>query len=155
MGAELPLWTVLPFVALLLCIAILPLAAGHWWEHNRNKAIISGLLALVVAVYLFATHPHEGPHELIDKLKEYSSFIILLGALYVISGGIYIKGSLSGTPLANTMLLTIGALLASFIGTTGASVLLIRPLLRANATRVAKSHVVVFFIFVVSTAAAC
>ena len=84
------------------------------------------------------------------KLKEYISFIILLGALYVISGGIYVKGSLSGTPLANTALMAIGAVLASIIGTTGASVLLIRPLLRANKTRVAKAHIVVFFIFVVS-----
>jgi Na+/H+ antiporter NhaD/arsenite permease-like protein len=150
MGSELPLWTVLPFVALLLCIAILPLAAAHWWERNRNKGIVSGVLALIVAVYLVVYHPHEGPHELLDKLKEYTSFIILLGALYVISGGIYIKGSLNGTPLANTTLLTIGALLASVIGTTGASVLLIRPLMRANATRIAKAHIVVFFIFVVS-----
>jgi Na+/H+ antiporter NhaD/arsenite permease-like protein len=149
-GAELELWTVVPFVALLLCIAILPLVAGHWWEHNRNKAIISGGLALLVGGYLIATHGHEGVHELLDKLKEYASFILLLGALYVISGGIYIRGSLSGTPLANTGLLAIGALLASFIGTTGASVLLIRPLLRANKSRVAKAHIVVFFIFIVS-----
>ena len=150
MGSELPLWTVLPFVILLLCIAILPLVAGHWWERNRNKAIVSGVLALIVAVYLFATHPQEGPHELFEKLKEFTSFIILLGSLYIISGGIYVKGSLNGTPLANTALLAIGAVLASVIGTTGASVLLIRPLLRANATRLAKTHSVVFFIFVVS-----
>jgi Na+/H+ antiporter NhaD/arsenite permease-like protein len=150
MGAELELWTVLPFVILLLCIAILPLAAGHWWEHNRNKAIIAGTLSAIVAIYLIATHGAHGFHELLEKLKEYASFIILLAALYIISGGIYVKGSLNGTPLANTTLLAIGALLASFIGTTGASVLLIRPLLRANQSREAKAHIVVFFIFVVS-----
>jgi Na+/H+ antiporter NhaD/arsenite permease-like protein len=150
MGAHLDLWTVLPFVALLLSIAILPLAAPHWWEHNRNKAIVSGVLAALVAVYLVGWHGKHGMHEVIDKLKEYASFMILLGALYIISGGIYIKGSLSGTPLANTSLLIIGALLASIIGTTGASVLLIRPLLRANKSRQATAHIVVFFIFIVS-----
>src|SRR5688572_18292814 len=150
MGAELPLWTVLPFVALLLCIAILPLAAAHWWERNRNKAIVSGVLAAVVVVYLIGVHHHEGWHQLLEKLEEYASFIILLAALYIISGGIYIRGSLSGTPLANTGLLAIGAVLANFIGTTGASVLLIRPLLRANKSRLAQAHIVVFFIFVVS-----
>src|SRR4051812_49344524 len=147
MGAHLELWTVLPFVALLLCIAILPLAAGHWWESNRNKAIVSLGLAAVVAVYLLWNHHVHGAHELVDKLKEYVSFIILLGALYVISGGVYVKGSLTGTPLGNTSLLAIGALLASIIGTTGASVLLIRPLLRANKSREAKAHIVIFFIF--------
>jgi Na+/H+ antiporter NhaD/arsenite permease-like protein len=150
MGAELHLWTILPFVALLLLIAILPLTAGHWWEHNRNKAIVAGSLAAFVAIYLIAAWGEHGLHELAEKLKEYASFIILLGALYVISGGIYIKGSLSGTPLANTALLAIGAVLASIIGTTGASVLLIRPLLQANKSRVAKAHIVVFFIFIVS-----
>src|SRR4051812_28254385 len=150
MGATLELWTVLPFVTLLLCIAILPLALPHWWEHNRNKAFIVGVLSAIVASYLIAFHGRHGLHELLDKLHEYASFIILLSALYIISGGIYVKGSLSGTPLANTGLLAIGAVLASIIGTTGASVLLIRPLLRANKSRVAKAHIVVFFIFVVS-----
>src|SRR5213592_40359 len=150
MGAHLPLWTVLPFVSLLLCIAILPLAAGHWWERNRNKAIIVGILSAIVAVYLIAFHGRHGLHEVLDKVHEYVSFIILLAALYIISGGIYIKGSLSGTPLANTVLLAIGAVLASIIGTTGASVLLIRPLLRANKTRENKVHIVIFFIFIVS-----
>src|SRR5207248_10533230 len=95
-------------------------------------------------------HGSHGGHELLEKLQEYVSFMVLLASLYIISGGIYIKGSLSGTPLANTAILAIGAVLASVIGTTGASVLLIRPLLKANKTRVAKAHVVVFFIFVVS-----
>jgi Na+/H+ antiporter NhaD/arsenite permease-like protein len=150
MGAGLPLWTVLPFVALLLCIAILPLTASHWWEHNRNKAVVALGLAIPVALYLLLAWGHEGQHDLAHKLKEYVSFILLLGALYVISGGVYVKGSLAGTPLANTGLLALGALLASFIGTTGASVLLIRPLLRANKTRRARAHIVVFFIFIVS-----
>jgi Na+/H+ antiporter NhaD/arsenite permease-like protein len=150
MGAQLPLWTVLPFALLLLAIAVLPLAAGHWWEHNSNKGVVVAALALPVVLYLLAMWGMHGGHELFDKLKEYVSFIILLGALYVISGGIYVRGSLAGTPLSNTALLAIGALLASFIGTTGASVLLVRPLLRANKTREAKAHIVVFFIFVVS-----
>ncbi|MGH7287274.1 MAG: sodium:proton antiporter, partial [Myxococcota bacterium] len=89
-------------------------------------------------------------HELVEKAAEYTAFILLLASLYVISGGIYLRGSLSGTPLLNTAVLAIGAVLASVIGTTGASVLLIRPLLRANAPRRRTTHIVVFFIFVVS-----
>ena len=150
MGAELPMWTITPFVLLLLAIAVLPLVAEHWWHHNTNKAIVAAVLAVPVAIYLIAVWGQAGQHELIDKLKEYLSFILLLGALYVISGGIFVRGSLSGTPMANTGLLALGALMASFIGTTGASVLLIRPLLRANKSRRAKAHVVIFFIFIVS-----
>ena len=91
MGAELPLWTVLPFAALLLSIAVLPLTVGHWWEKNGNKAIVAGALAAVVAVYLLATEGANGFWELVEKLKEYASFIILLASLYIISGGIYIR----------------------------------------------------------------
>jgi Na+/H+ antiporter NhaD/arsenite permease-like protein len=140
----------LPFLALLLCIAVLPLATPHWWEHNPNKAIVSALLGAPVALYLALGWGAGGRHVLWHHLQEYVSFIILLGSLYVISGGIYIRGSLSGTPLANTILMAIGALLASLIGTTGASVLLIRPLLRANQSRQSKAHIIVFFIFIVS-----
>jgi Na+/H+ antiporter NhaD/arsenite permease-like protein len=147
---ELPFWTVLPFVALLLSIAILPLVAPHFWEANRNKGIVSALLAAPVAVYLVAAHGTSGVHELVEKAKEYTSFIVLLASLFVVTGGIYVRGSLAGTPLVNTFVLGLGALLASWIGTTGASVLLIRPLLRANASRERKAHIVVFFIFVVS-----
>jgi len=147
---ELPLWTVLPFVALLLCIALLPLAASHFWESHRNKGLVVAALAGPVAVYLVAAHGEAGLHQLLEKGHEYVAFILLLGALFVVSGGIVIRGSLSGTPLLNTALLAIGAAIASFVGTTGASVVLIRPLLRANAPRRRKAHIVVFFIFVVS-----
>jgi Na+/H+ antiporter NhaD/arsenite permease-like protein len=146
---ELPVWTVLPFAGLLLSIAILPLFAAHFWESNRNKGIVAGLFALPVAFYLLSLG-EAGLHELLEKAREYASFILLLGALFAITGGIRVRGSLSGTPLLNTALLGLGAVLANLIGTTGASVLLIRPLLRANAPRVRQTHIVVFFIFVVS-----
>jgi Na+/H+ antiporter NhaD/arsenite permease-like protein len=134
----------------LLAIAILPLAAAHWWEHNRNKAIVAAAFALPVALYLVLAHGATGGHVLLEKLHEYTSFIVLLLSLFVITGGVYVRGSLSGTPIVNTAILGLGAGLASFIGTTGASVLLIRPLLRANQPRERKVHVVVFFIFIVS-----
>ena len=146
----LPLWTVLPFMGLLLAIAILPLAAPGFWESNRSKGLVASLLALPVVVYLLAAHGAAGGHELLERGKEYISFMVLLAAVFVVTGGIYVRGSLSGTPLLNTCLLGIGALLASAIGTTGASALLIRPLLRANLPRERKAHIVVFFIFVVS-----
>jgi Na+/H+ antiporter NhaD/arsenite permease-like protein len=150
LGARLPIVSIGPFLAILACIAILPLFAGHWWEHNRNKAIVAGLLAVPLALYLALAWGAEGTHKLQHAGMEYFSFIVLLGALFVISGGIYVQGSLSGTPLVNTGLMGFGALIASFVGTTGASMLLIRPLLRANAPRQRKAHIVVFFIFIVS-----
>jgi Na+/H+ antiporter NhaD/arsenite permease-like protein len=146
----LPIWTVLPFVLLLLSIAVLPLVLPHFWESNRNKGVVAGALALPVAAYLVAAHGAAGVHELEEKAKEYVSFIVLLASLFVVTGGIYVRGSLAGTPLVNTAVLGLGALIASWIGTTGASVLLIRPLLRANGPRERKAHIVVFFIFVVS-----
>ncbi len=150
LGTELELWSIVPFLGLLLAIALMPLAARHWWEHNKNKAVVAAVFALPVAAYLAFAHGQAGTHALLEKLAEYVSFLALLAALYVISGGIYVKGSLSGTPLANTVLLGLGATLANLIGTTGASVLLIRPFLRANQSRQRKAHQVVFFIFIVS-----
>jgi Na+/H+ antiporter NhaD/arsenite permease-like protein len=150
LDAGLPLWSALPFVAMLLCIALLPLAAPRYWESNRNKALVAALLALPIALYLPLRFGAPGLERVLESGREYVSFIILLGSLFVVAGGVYVGGSLSGTPLLNTVLLAIGAVLANAIGTTGASVLLIRPLLRANAPRVRKTHIVVFFIFVVS-----
>jgi len=148
LGAVLPLWSVAPFALLLLCIAVLPLAAGHWWEKHRNKGLLVALLGLPVAAWVAS---HE-PGAVLHAAHEYASFIVLLGSLFVISGGIVVRGTIAGTPGVNAVLLGIGAVLASLIGTTGASVVLIRPLLRAISVRQRTAHVVVFFIFVVSNA---
>ena len=150
LGHRVPPLMVAPFVILLGCIAVLPLTAGHWWEHNRNKGIIAVALSIPVVYWLAVYGGHEGHHQLIEKLCEYLSFIVLLGSLFVISGGTYVRGSLAGSPNVNVGFLSLGALIASFVGTTGASMLLIRPMLRANAARPRKAHTVVFFIFTVS-----
>lgn len=138
-----------PFALLLLCIALFPLLNPHWWEHNQNKGYIAAGLGVPVVVYLL-TIGHHGLEALEHAGKEYLSFLTLLGSLFVISGGVFVRGSLKGSPMVNTVFLALGATIASFIGTTGASMLLIRPLLRANAKRNRVAHVVVFFIFIVS-----
>lgn len=138
-----------PFALLLLCIALFPLLNPHWWEHNKNKGFIAAGLGIPVVVYLL-TFGHQGLEALEHAGKEYISFLVLLGSLFVISGGVFVRGSLKGSPLVNSLFLALGAAVASFIGTTGASMLLIRPLLRANEKRKRVAHVVVFFIFVVS-----
>ncbi|MCK6459390.1 MAG: sodium:proton antiporter [Planctomycetes bacterium] len=150
LGKALPLWTVLPFVGLLLSIALLPLFAGHWWEKNRHRAIVSFGFAIPVVAYLIFVHGSAGGQELMHKVHEYVSFVTLLASLFIITGGVYIRGSLKATPRLNTGIMAIGAILANAIGTTGASVLLIRPLLRANAHRPRRAHVVIFFIFSVA-----
>jgi len=150
MARALPLISILPFVLMLLSIAVFPLFAEHWWERNRNKAIIAALCALPILIYLGLMWGPAGRFVLEEKLIEYVAFIVLLAALFTISGGIYLQGSFSGTPLVNTGMMAVGAVLANLIGTTGASVVLIRPLLRANRARGHKVHGVVFFIFVVS-----
>lgn len=137
---------VTPFVLLLLSIAVLPLLVPHFWEKNRNKAIVSLVFGLPVAVFFI----FKDWNVLARTSLEYGAFIALLGALFVISGGIYVRGSFKDTPLINTAFLGIGALLANVIGTTGASMLLIRPLIRANQDRHHKVHTVIFFIFIVS-----
>lgn len=148
LGIELPLITALPFLVLLAVIAVAPLVAPRWWHHNRNKALVAGLVSLPVLIYFGASL--EGRHLLAEKALEYLGFIVVIGALFVISGGIHIQGSLAGTPLVNTGMLGIGAILANLAGTTGASVLLIRPLLRANKRRKRVAHIVIFFIFIVA-----
>jgi len=146
MATALPLYTVLPFVAMLLAIAVLPLWLPHWWESNRNKLLVAtGLGAPVLVLYLVRE-----PGALVHMATDYVSFIILLTGLYVITGGMLLRGDLEATPLTNTVFLGIGSLLASFIGTTGASMLLIRALLQTNRERTRVTHTAVFFIFLVS-----
>lgn len=149
LGTLIPKWTVAPFAILLACIAIFPLVNPHWWEHNTNKALVVAVLALPTVGYL-ASWGEPGLHGLEHALKEYVSFVVLLGALFVISGGVYVRGSLKGAPVLNTTFLAIGTAIASVVGTTGASMLLIRPLLRANQYRDRVAHIVIFFIFTVS-----
>jgi Na+/H+ antiporter NhaD/arsenite permease-like protein len=148
-----PAWAVAPFVVYLISIAALPLFAGPFWEHNRNKLLVAALLSAPVVAYLLHAQGAGGVHLLAHAAIDYLSFIALLGALFTISGGICLSGSLAGTPLVNVAFLGTGAVLGSLVGTTGASVLLIRPLLRANARRPYATHLVVFFIFIVSNGA--
>jgi Na+/H+ antiporter NhaD/arsenite permease-like protein len=141
-----PVYSVLPFAAMLLAIAVCPLWVPHWWESNRNKFIASAALGLPVLAVYGVRHPAALAH----AAEDYVSFIVLLAGLYVISGGILLRGDLVATPAANTGFLAIGGLLASFVGTTGASMLLVRPLLQTNSERTRVKHTVVFFIFIVS-----
>jgi len=144
--SALPLYTVLPFAFMLLSIAILPLWIPHWWERNRNKLLVACVLGLpVLTLYVI-----RGPGALVRTGEEYVSFIILLAALYVITGGVLLRGDLVATPGTNTGFLAVGAVLASVVGTTGASMLLIRPLLQTNRERARVKHTVIFFIFIVS-----
>jgi Na+/H+ antiporter NhaD/arsenite permease-like protein len=142
---------VLPFASLLLGIAVIPLVAPHFWESNRNKLIISVVLGIPVLL-LYVRHD---PTAIVDTAGEYVSFMVLLASLFVISGGVLMDGDLEATPLVNTTFLGIGALIASFIGTTGASMLLIRPLLHTNSERRHVVHTVIFFIFLVSNVGGC
>lgn len=148
LGEELPLWTVLPFAGILLSIALFPLIAGHFWHAHFPK--ISAMWALLFAVPFLIAYKSIAIHEILHiYIVDYIPFIILLWALFTISGGIFIRGTLQGSPAVNTIILLIGSLLASWIGTTGAAMLLIRPILRSNAWRHNKVHTIVFFIFTV------
>jgi len=142
----LPLYTVAPFVAMLLAIAAFPLWIPRWWHANRNKLAVSVLLGLPI----LALYAARRPGALLSMAEEYVSFIVLLAGLFVISGGIALRGDLEATPLTNVSFLALGSVLASFVGTTGASMLLIRPLLHTNRERTHVRHTVVFFIFLVS-----
>jgi Na+/H+ antiporter NhaD/arsenite permease-like protein len=146
MPAPLPLYSVLPFVAMLLAIAFLPLTLPHWWEPNRNKLIVAAGLGLPVLLLYLAREPRA----LVHMAGDYVSFIVLLTGLYVIAGGILLRGDLEATPAVNSAFLGTGAALASLIGTTGASMLVIRALLQTNRERAHVTHTVVFFIFLVS-----
>jgi Na+/H+ antiporter NhaD/arsenite permease-like protein len=147
LGSLPPFWSVSFFVLLLLFIAIFPLTHGHIWQSNRNKAIICGMLSLPVVV-LFYHYGNLQP--LLHEIREYFSFIILLASLYIISGGIFLSGDIEATPRNNTLFLCLGGIVANIFGTTGASMLLIRPLLRTNSERRLTAHIPIFFIFVVA-----
>jgi Na+/H+ antiporter NhaD/arsenite permease-like protein len=136
---------ILPFVAMLLAIAIGPMWVPHWWESNRNKLLASAVLGLPV----LAVYARREPAALLHAAEDYVSFIVLLAGLYAITGGIRLRGDLVATPAVNTAFLAVGAVLASVVGTTGAAMLLVRALLQTNSERTRVRHTVIFFIFVV------
>jgi len=174
-----PLWMVVPFVALLLIIAVFPLLpqTEHWWESNLHRFYVAAALAAVTLLYYLVVyeHPVEGhwPAHYVSQpaaglnwgnawavfanaiLSEFIPFIVLLFSLYTISGGIRIEGDLRATPLVNSIIIFVGAVLASFVGTTGAAMLLIRLLLDTNSERKHVAHTVVFFIFAVCNCGGC
>ena len=145
---------IVPFVLMLLAIALLPLVAGPWWERNINKVLVTLVLGLPIAGYLLL-QGEAGWHSVQHTLREYVEFMLLLGSLYIISGSIILRGDLQATPVVNGCFLALGAVLASIMGTTGASMLLIRPLLQTNAERRYVTHTVIFFIFLVSNIGGC
>ena len=179
-GMPPPAWAVTPFVVLLGAIAILPLipSMAHWWERNSSKLLVAGILGGCTLAYYLLIHAesveqHFPAHFIVSPpsgglswsitgtvlanalFAEYVPFITLLFALYAITGGVRIEGDMQATPTANTILLALGALLASFIGTTGAAMLLVRPLLETNHERKRVVHTLVFFIFLVCNCGGC
>lgn len=142
--ASVPLYSLIPFILMLGSIAVLPLIAPRFWHNNRNKLIISLILGIPTLIWLlFQGLTHELEHAMI---YDYVPFMILLGGLFVVTGGIYVKTDLKGSPAVNTTLLAIGAIFASLMGTTGSAMLLIRPLMNTNETRKYKVHTILFFL---------
>jgi len=145
---NIPLIALLPFVLMLLAIAVFPLFWNHFWEKNKNKLIIAIILSIPVIIYLLSNGFSE---KLVETIVfDYLPFIILLGALFTITGGIFLSGDIEAKPLINTLFLTAGAVLASFVGTTGAAMLLIRPVIQTNKQRKYKVHTILFFIGIVA-----
>ena len=151
-GSQLSPWWGVPFAGILLSIALIPLMAPIFWHHHFGKVTAAWSLAFLLPFALVFGPGVASVNFMHALLAEYIPFILLLTALFTVAGGIYIRGNLHGSPGLNTAILAIGAVLASVMGTTGASMLLIRPLIRANDNRKHKAHVVVFFIFIVSNA---
>lgn len=149
LGDQLPLWSMIPFAGMLLSIAIFPIVKPHWWEKNMLWVALFWSFVFLVP-FFFVYGADETIYQLIHTVVlDYVPFLLLLFALYAVAGGIVIKGSMVGTPKLNTIILAIGTVLASVIGTTGAAMVLIRPLIRANEFRKRKMHTIIFFIFLV------
>ncbi len=151
LGLSLPLWTVVPFIGLILSIALLPLRAPRFWRVHHNKALVALFWAAPILVLLLL----HGRQELLHSVRDYLSFILLLASLFIISGGIVLRGDIRATPEVNTAFLFVGAILANFVGTTGAGMLLIRPLLQTNQERRHTLHIPIFFIMLVGNIGGC
>lgn len=146
--AEIPIIALAPFVLMLASIAVFPLFWNHFWEKNKNKLIVAVILSIPIIIYMFASGLEEKLFE--TMVFDYIPFIILLGSLFTITGGIYLSGDIEASPKINTLFLAIGAVLASFMGTTGAAMLLIRPIIQTNKERTLKVHTILFFIGIIA-----
>ena len=155
LGQTLPIWSIIPFAGMLLSIAVFPLVKAEWWE--KHQLLVSLAWALLFLVPFALAYGAEVTAEQLAEvvIGDYVPFIVLLMGLYVVAGGIHVGGTIAGTTRNNVIMLFIGTMLASWVGTTGAAMLLIRPLLRANLWRRHRAHVVVFFIFLVANAGGC
>ena len=153
--ATVPIWLCIPFAGLLLCIAVLPLVKPEWWEKNQPLAVAVWSLLFIIpfAVTYSAGDAVETVLECI--LNDYLTFIVLLFGLFCVAGNITLEGDLAGSPRVNVIFLAIGTLLSSCIGTTGASMLMVRPMIKMNSWRQHKSHIMVFFIFLISNMGGC
>ncbi|MDD2498785.1 MAG: sodium:proton antiporter, partial [Desulfitobacteriaceae bacterium] len=149
LGTMLPLYSIIPFVCMLLSIALGPVLVPKFWHHHFGK--VSFCWAVIAAVPLIIAYGGLATHDLLHiMITDYIPFIILLGALFTVGGGILLRTTLKGTTFVNAGFLTVGSILASWMGTTGAAMLLIRPFLRVNKQRKYKAFMVVFFIFMVA-----
>lgn len=153
--SAMPLGLCLPFAGVLLCIAVMPLVAGKWWEKHQAAVILvlSVLFIVPFAIMYGAGASAETVLECI--FNDYLTFIVLLFGLYCVAGNIHLDGDLAGSPRVNILLLVIGTLLSSFVGTTGSSMLFVRPIIKMNAWRKRRAHVMIFFIFLVSNIGGC
>ena len=155
MSTLIPVWLCIPFAGLLLSIAVVPLVAGEWWEKHRVHAVIFwSLLFIVPFTALYG--PFKASETVLETVfNDYLSFIVMLFGLFCVAGNITFTGDLAGSPFVNTLFLLIGTLLSSIIGTTGSSMLMLRPMIKINAWRRQKRHIMVFFIFLISNMGGC
>ncbi len=154
-GSTLPIYSIIPFVGMLLSIAIFPLVKPEWWEKHQLGVALAWALVFLIPFTIFYGIEETGLQLIESVVVDYIPFIVLLFGLFVVSGGIHIAGSIAGTTKNNVILLAIGTFLASWIGTTGAAMLLIRPVIRANKWRKNKKHIIIFFIFLIANIGGC
>ena len=150
-----PAWLCIPFAGLLLCIAVLPLIKGEWWEAHQPHAVIFWSLLFIIPFTIKYGVGMATETVLECILNDYLTFIVLLFGLFCVSGNITLEGNIAGSPRTNVVLFAIGTLLSSCIGTTGASMLLVRPMIKMNSWRKRKAHIMIFFIFMISNMGGC
>ena len=154
-GSGVPVWLCIPFAGLLLCVAVMPLVKGEWWESHQPVVVAFWIVLMIIpfAVVYGAGKTAETVLECV--INDYLTFIILLFGLFCVSGNITVEGDFAGSPRVNVGLLALGTLLSSCIGTTGASMLMVRPVIKMNSWRKRKGHIMIFFIFMVSNMGGC